>query len=44
VNWLDTEQGRYLLMHKDSWLSVGPADAVGIERRLAAILSEAAGA
>jgi hypothetical protein len=44
LNWLDTEQGRYLLMHKDSWLSVGPADAVGIERRLAAILSEAAGA
>jgi hypothetical protein len=42
--WLDTEQGRYLLIHEDSWLSVGPADTAGIERRLDALVSEADGA
>jgi hypothetical protein len=40
VSWFDTPRGRYLLVHEDSWLSLAPADAVRLEHRVAALLSE----
>lgn len=40
VTWFDTDRGRYLMVHEDSWLSIGPADNARIEQRVAAVLSE----
>ncbi|SFT08952.1 ESX secretion-associated protein EspG [Saccharopolyspora flava] len=42
VTWFDTDQGRYLMVGKDAWLSIAPADNKKIEHRLADVLAEAA--
>jgi hypothetical protein len=42
VTWFDTHQGRYLMVSKDSWLSIAPADNRLIEHRLAEVLSTVA--
>jgi ESX secretion-associated protein EspG len=42
VTWFDTNEGRYLMVNKDSWLSIGPADNQRIEHRLADVMSTVA--
>jgi ESX secretion-associated protein EspG len=42
VTWFDTHQGRYLMVSKNSWLSIAPADNHLIEHRLAEVVSTVA--
>ncbi|KAA5836295.1 ESX secretion-associated protein EspG [Saccharopolyspora hirsuta] len=40
VTWFDTNEGRYLMVSEDSWLSIAPADNRRIEHRLAEVLAK----
>lgn len=39
LTWLDTHQGRYLVVNEGEWLSITPADHSRIEQRVAEVLS-----
>lgn len=43
VAWFDTDDGRHLVVHEESRLSVGPAGHEDVERCLTAIVSTVAG-
>lgn len=38
ISWIDTEQGRYLMVRNEGWLTVDPADSALIAGRVATIL------
>ncbi|GLZ29290.1 ESX secretion-associated protein EspG [Lentzea sp. NBRC 105346] len=39
VNWFDTDQGRYLVVTEDGWMSLSPADNERIATRIEEVLS-----
>jgi hypothetical protein len=39
VNWFDTDQGRYLMVHEDGWLSLSPTDNDRIATRINSLLA-----
>ncbi|MEJ2858972.1 MULTISPECIES: ESX secretion-associated protein EspG [unclassified Saccharothrix] len=39
ITWFDTNQGRYLMVHEDGWLSLAPTDNDRIATRIQKVLS-----
>ncbi|MFD0202017.1 MULTISPECIES: ESX secretion-associated protein EspG [Saccharothrix] len=39
ITWFDTNQGRYLMVHEDGWLSLAPTDNDRIATRIASVLA-----
>ncbi|TWP52523.1 ESX secretion-associated protein EspG [Lentzea tibetensis] len=39
INWFDTPQGRYLMVHEDGWLSLSPTDNDRIANRIDSLLA-----
>ncbi len=42
ITWFDTNQGRYLMVHENGWLSLAPTDNDRIATRIASVLSAVA--
>jgi hypothetical protein len=41
ITWFDTSTGRYLMVHDGAWLSIAPAGADRIARRIDELLRAA---